>query len=83
MRVAVADEQPGQRGADLPFEEALALALERWEHGQAPEAAAAAFPDHDLEAYLDLAHRLRALGRSPGCGDERLRPAPRRGPGPP
>jgi hypothetical protein len=83
MRVAVADEQPGQRGADLPFEEALALALERWEHGQAPEAAAAAFPGHDLGAYLDLAHRLRALGRSPGCGDEHVRPAPRRGPRPP
>ena len=83
MQVAVAREQPARRGADLTFEEALALALERWERGQAPVAAAAAFPDYDLRAYLDLAHRLRALGRIPGYDDEHPRPAPRQEPGPP
>jgi hypothetical protein len=83
MQVTVAHEQPGHRGSVLPFDEALALALERWEGGQAPQAAAAAFPDHDLRAYLDLAHRLHALGRIPGYGVERPRPTPRQGPGPP
>jgi len=58
-------EQPNQTGGGrLPFEEALARALERWERGEAAETAAAAFPEHDLGPYLELAGRLRALGRA-------------------
>ena len=56
-------EQPNQTGdGRLPFEEALARALERWERGEAAETAAAAFPEHDLRPYLELARQLRALG---------------------
>jgi hypothetical protein len=58
-------EQPNQTGGRrLSFEEALARALERCERGEPPESAAAAFPDHDLRPYLELACRLRALGRT-------------------
>jgi hypothetical protein len=42
------------------FEDALAVALERCRRGETPDAAAAAFPDHDLLPCLELAERLRA-----------------------
>jgi hypothetical protein len=48
----------------LTFEDALAQALDRCNLGESPGEVAAAFPDHDLLPYLDLAERLRVARAS-------------------
>jgi hypothetical protein len=60
----MASMQPDAWTIYLPCEEALARTLALCKQGVPPATAAAAFPDHDLAPYLELAEQLRALGRA-------------------
>jgi hypothetical protein len=55
------DDWTGLRNRLLTFDAVLARALERCERGEAPDAVAASFPDHELLPYLELAQCLGQL----------------------
>jgi hypothetical protein len=42
-----------------PFEEALAIALDRCGRGESAESVAADFPEHDLLPYIRIAERIQ------------------------
>jgi hypothetical protein len=49
-----------------PFEEALAIALDRCGRGESAESVAADFPEHDLLPYIRIAEHIRIAERIHG-----------------